>query len=51
MVAIYSEDGTAAALGASSLKNEESFDMDIDNFNRFDFCGQFSIGAQVPLGL
>lgn len=50
LVTAYGEAGAAAALGVSSLKNDEFIDMDMDNFNRFDFGGQFSLGAQVPAG-
>lgn len=45
-----SEAAAAGALGVSSLANDEFFDMEMDNFNRFDFGGQFTVGAQVPVG-
>ncbi len=41
---------TAEQLGVSSLKNDESYDMDMDIMNRFDFGGHLSIGAQFPVG-
>jgi len=41
---------TAAALGVSSLKNTESFDSDMNNFNRFDFGGHLTLGVQFPVG-
>jgi len=50
LVAVYGEAGAAQALGVSSLANDEYFDTDMDDFNRFDFGGQFSLGAQVPVG-
>ncbi|NOR87419.1 MAG: outer membrane beta-barrel protein [Bacteroidales bacterium] len=40
----------AGNLGVSSLKNDEFFDMNKDEMNRFDFGGHLSIGAQFPVG-
>ena len=40
----------AAALGVEGLANDEFVDMEMDNFNAFDFGGQFTIGAQFPVG-
>jgi len=40
----------AGKLGVSSLKDDEFFDMDKDQMNRFDFGGHLSIGAQFPVG-
>ncbi len=50
LVAALGEAGAATALGVTSLANDEFVDMEMDNFNRFDFGGQFSLGAQVPVG-
>jgi hypothetical protein len=50
LVAAYGEDGAATALGVSSLANDEFFDTEMEDFNRLDFGGQFSLGAQVPVG-
>ena len=40
----------AAGQNITSLRDDEFFDMEMDNFNRFDFGGQFTVGAQVPVG-
>lgn len=45
-----SEAAAANALEVSSLKNDEWFDNDMDDFNRFDFGAQLSVGAQFPVG-
>lgn len=51
LVSMLGSEATAAgALGVSSLANDEFFDLDTEDFNRFDFGGQFSLGAQFPVG-
>jgi hypothetical protein len=50
LVAAYGETAAAAALGVTSLQDTEFFDSDLENFNRFDFGGQFSLGGQAPVG-
>ncbi|MCD6178350.1 MAG: PorT family protein [Bacteroidales bacterium] len=40
----------AAGQNITSLRDDEFYDMEMDNFNRFDFGGQFTVGAQVPVG-
>lgn len=50
LVTAYGEAGAATALGVSGMEDDEFFDADMDDFNRFDFGGQFSLGAQVPVG-
>ena len=44
------EEAAATALGVSSMKNTEFFDSEMDNFNRFDFGGHLTLGAQFPVG-
>jgi hypothetical protein len=41
---------TANALGVSKLKDGDFNDSDMNNFNRFDFGGHLSLGAQFPVG-
>jgi len=40
----------AGGQNITSLRDDEFYDMDMDNINRFDFGGQFTVGAQVPVG-
>lgn len=44
------EAAVAAALGVSSLKNDEYYDLDMANFERLDFGAQLALGAQFPVG-
>ncbi len=50
LVTAYGPEGAATALGVSSMEDPESFDSDMDNFNRFDFGGHLTLGAQFPVG-
>lgn len=50
LVSALGEAGAAGALGVASMQDDEFFDADMDDFNRFDFGGQFSLGGQVPAG-
>jgi len=41
---------TPEQLGVPSLKDDNFYDMNMDEINRFDFGGHLSLGAQFPVG-
>ena len=44
LVKMVGEEAAAQLLGVPSMKYDEFYDMDMDNFNRFDFGGHMSLG-------
>jgi len=50
LVAMVGEEAAAQMLDVPSMKYDEFYDMDMDNFNRFDFGGHLSLGGVFPVG-